>query len=121
MLAAPGANVIGVLLARGVGAAAGAAAAGQAGAKPAAPAEQKAEVQRAKRPAEPPHPAAHLLPASSRKKPAVASQITPIWSNFFKNAKPAAPAEEKQEEEAAPETVESELTRWFAQRPADEW
>ncbi len=64
---------------------------------------------------------AHLLPPSKRRKESEEKQNRGRWSEFDVDEKKEEHKGEEKKAEIAPETVESELTRWFAQNPPDEW
>jgi hypothetical protein len=67
-------------------------------------------------------PNAHLLPPSKRRKESEEKQNRGRWSEFDVDEKKGEEKKgEEKKSEIAPETVESELTRWFAQNPPDEW
>lgn len=67
---------------------------------------------------------AHLLPVSNPKRRALSNAGDahhPIWGRFEVDEKEGYAHDEKKNVEPAPETVDSELARWFAQNPPDNW
>ena len=75
----------------------------------------------AKRPAD---LSAHLLPVSNPKRQALSNAVDahhPIWGRFEVDEEEGDAHDEKKNVEPAPETVDSELARWFAQNPPDNW
>ena len=72
----------------------------------------------AKRPAD--HHA-HLLAPAKRHAMAAPGERHPMWGDFDVDEKKEEKEEEKKDGDPAPETMQSELTRYFAQNPPDAW
>ena len=68
---------------------------------------------------------AHLLPVANPKRRALSDpgepDHHPIWGRFEVDEQEGDGHDEKKNVESAPETVDSELARWFAQNPPDNW